>query len=58
MSCGALAAFKAASLLSILAMGLGLAKIKSQGLYADLKCRSMAEYIERLKVKMRIRENS
>ena len=34
--------------LSILAMGLGLAKIKAKGLYTDLKCRSMTEYIERL----------
>jgi len=34
--------------LSILAMGIGLAKIKSNGLYRDLKSRSMSEYIERL----------
>ena len=34
--------------LSILAMGLGLAKIKSKGLFTDLGCRNMAEYIERL----------
>jgi len=34
--------------LSILAMGLGLAKIKSKSLFKGLNCRSMAEYIERL----------
>ena len=34
--------------LSILAMGAGLARIKSKGLYRDLKCRSMTEYIDRL----------
>ena len=34
--------------LSILAMGLGLANIKSKGLFTDLDCRNMAEYIERL----------
>ena len=33
---------------SILAMGMGLAKIKSLGLYTDLDCRTMTEYIERL----------
>ena len=33
---------------SILAMGLGLAKIKSQGLYKDLGFQSMARYIQRL----------
>jgi hypothetical protein len=34
--------------LSILAMGVGLAKIKAQGLYADLRYHSMAKYIESL----------
>jgi hypothetical protein len=34
--------------LSILAMGIGLAKIKAKGLYADLKYHSMAKYIEQL----------
>jgi hypothetical protein len=34
--------------LSILAMGIGLAKIKAQGLYIDLRYRSMAKYIEQL----------
>jgi hypothetical protein len=34
--------------LSILAMGIGLAKIKAKGLYIDLKYRSMAKYVESL----------
>jgi hypothetical protein len=34
--------------LSILAMGVGLAKIKSRGLYADLRYHSMNKYIEAL----------
>jgi hypothetical protein len=34
--------------LSILAMGIGLAKIKARGLYIDLKYHSMAKYIESL----------
>jgi hypothetical protein len=34
--------------LSILAMGIGLAKIKARGLYMDLKYHSMAKYIESL----------
>ena len=34
--------------LSILAMGIGLAKIKSKGLFRDLSCRNMTEYLERL----------
>jgi hypothetical protein len=34
--------------LSILAMGIGLAKIKAKGLYVDLKYHSMAKYIESL----------
>ncbi|MDR0630143.1 MAG: hypothetical protein LBG24_11015 [Treponema sp.] len=34
--------------LSILAMGIGLAKIKARGLYVDLHFRSMAKYIESL----------
>ena len=34
--------------LSILAMGVGLAKIKTDGLYKDLNCGSMVEYIDRL----------
>lgn len=33
---------------SILLMGLGLAKIKADGLYTDLNCRSMFEYMGRL----------
>ena len=33
---------------SILAMGLGLAKIKAKGLYVDLDCVSMYQYIQRL----------
>jgi hypothetical protein len=33
---------------SILAMGIGLAKIKAKGLYTDLHHRSMARYIESL----------
>ena len=33
---------------SILAMGIGLAKIKLKSLYSKLNCKSMAEYIERL----------
>jgi len=34
--------------LSILAMGMGLAKIKKKGLYIDLDCKSMAAYIQKL----------
>ncbi|MDR1249401.1 MAG: hypothetical protein LBK63_08885, partial [Treponema sp.] len=34
--------------LSILAIGIGLAKIKAQGLFIDLKYHSMAQYIESL----------
>jgi hypothetical protein len=34
--------------LSILAMGIGLAKIKARGFYVDLKYHSMAKYIESL----------
>jgi 3-dehydroquinate synthase class II len=34
--------------LSILAVGIGLAKIKARGLYIDLKHRNMAKYIESL----------
>jgi hypothetical protein len=34
--------------LSILAMGIGLAKIKARGLYIDLRYHSMAKYIESL----------
>ena len=34
--------------LSILAIGIGLVKIKSKGLFTDLNCRNMTEYIERL----------
>jgi hypothetical protein len=34
--------------LSILAMGIGLAKIKAQGLYIDLRHHSMAQYLESL----------
>jgi hypothetical protein len=34
--------------LSILAMGIGLAKIKAKGLYIDLNYHSMAKYIEQL----------
>ncbi len=34
--------------LSILAMGIGLARIKAKGLYADLHYRSMNDYIENL----------
>jgi hypothetical protein len=34
--------------LSILAMGIGLAKIKARGLYVDLKYHSMAKYLESL----------
>jgi hypothetical protein len=34
--------------LSILAMGIGLAKIKDRGLYIDLEYHSMAKYIESL----------
>jgi hypothetical protein len=34
--------------LSILAMGIGLAKIKAQGLYVDLGYRSNAKYLESL----------
>ncbi|MDR2096026.1 MAG: hypothetical protein LBP76_10995 [Treponema sp.] len=34
--------------LSILAMGIGLAKIKAKGLYVDLEFHSMAKYIESL----------
>ena len=33
---------------SILAMGMGLARIKAEGLYRELNCRSMMEYIDRL----------
>ena len=33
---------------SILAMGLGLAKIKAKGLYIDLNCGSMNQYVEKL----------
>jgi hypothetical protein len=33
---------------SILAMGIGLAKIKAKGLYVDLRHRSMAKYVESL----------
>jgi hypothetical protein len=34
--------------LSILAIGMGLAKIKAQGLYVDLRYHSMAQYLESL----------
>jgi hypothetical protein len=34
--------------MSIIAMGVGLAKIKAKGLYIDLKHHSMSKYIERL----------
>jgi hypothetical protein len=34
--------------LSVLAMGIGLAKIKDKGLYADLNYRSMNKYVEQL----------
>ena len=34
--------------LSILAMGMGLAKIKKNGLFIDLDCKSMAAYIQKL----------
>jgi hypothetical protein len=33
---------------SILAMGMGLAKIKNKGLYIDLDCGSMNQYVEKL----------
>ena len=34
--------------MSILAMGIGLAKLKAKGLYTDLGCRSMNDYLESL----------
>jgi hypothetical protein len=44
--------------LSILAMGIGLAKIKARGLYADLKYHSMAQYIESLCEQTRMERSS
>jgi len=40
--------------LSILAMGIGLAKIKAKGLYVDLKFHSMMDYLENLCDDMKI----
>ena len=40
--------------LSILAMGMGLAKIKAKGLYVDLNYRSMMDYLENLCDEMQI----
>ena len=40
--------------LSILAMGIGLAKLKAKGLYVDLKFRSMNDYLEGLCDEMQV----
>ena len=44
--------------LSILAMGLGLAKLKAQGLFIDLKFRSMNDYLESLCDDMQIERST
>jgi len=44
--------------LSILAMGLGLAKLKAKGLYVDLKFRSMNDYLESLCDEMQIERST
>jgi hypothetical protein len=44
--------------LSILAMGLGLAKLKSQGLYIDLNFHSMNDYLESLCDEMQIERST
>ena len=44
--------------LSILAMGMGLAKLKAKGLYIDLKFRSMNDYLESLCDEMQIERST
>ena len=44
--------------LSILAMGLGLAKIKEKGLYRDLGCNKMTQYIQRLSIETKMDRSS
>jgi hypothetical protein len=44
--------------LSILAMGLGLAKLKAKGLYIDLKYRSMNDYLENLCLEMQVERST
>jgi hypothetical protein len=44
--------------LSILAMGLGLAKLKAKGLYIDLNYHSMNDYLERLCDEMKIERST
>lgn len=44
--------------LSILAMGIGLARIKEKGLYIDLNFRSMNKYIEQLSVENKMERSS
>jgi len=44
--------------LSILAMGMGLAKLKAKGLYVDLKYRSMNDYLENLCDEMQIERST
>jgi len=44
--------------ISILAMGLGLAKIKTGGLYRNLNCRSMYDYIELLSAETKMYRGS
>jgi len=44
--------------MSIIAMGLGLAKLKARGLYVDLGHRSMADYLERLCEEMQVERST
>ena len=44
--------------LSVLAMGIGLAKIKEKGLYVDLNFRSMNKYVEQLCIDTRMDRSS
>ena len=44
--------------LSILAMGMGLAKLKAKGLYIDLRYRSMNDYLENLCEEMQIERST
>jgi hypothetical protein len=44
--------------LSILAMGLGLARFKARGLYADLKYHSMNDYLETLCADMKVERST
>ena len=44
--------------LSILAMGMGLAKLKAKGLYVDLNFRSMNDYLENLCDEMQVERST